>query len=111
MKRDEAGFPILPAGRDSTMAMMNGFASQRFGNETMEYLAMHLGFQLHAPVADATGLKGKYDFSLRWVTDRMPEEAGPNLLRGGAGAAGIEAGTEEDADRCSGGRSLREDSD
>ena len=81
MKRDEAGYPILPAGRDSTMAIMNGFASQRFGDATMEDLAMHLGFQLHAPVADATGLKGKYDFSLRWVTDRMPEESGPNLLR------------------------------
>jgi uncharacterized protein (TIGR03435 family) len=81
MKRDEAGFPILPPGRDSTMTVMRGYASQRFGEETMETLAMHLGFQLHAPVADATGLKAKYDFSLRWVMDRMPDEAGPNLFR------------------------------
>lgn len=81
MKRGEDGYPVLPAGRDSTMAIMNGYASQRFGDATMEHLAMHLGFQLHAPVADATGLKGKYDFSLRWITDRMPEDAGPNLFR------------------------------
>jgi uncharacterized protein (TIGR03435 family) len=81
MKRGEDGYPILPSGRDSTMAVMNGYASQRFGNEAIEQLAMHLGFQLHAPVVDATGLKGKYDFTLQWVMDRMPDDAGPNLLR------------------------------
>ncbi len=81
IKWDEAGYPILPAGRDSTMAIMNGYASQRFADATMEHLAMHLGFQLHQPVSDATGLKGKYDFSLRWVSERMPEETGPNLFR------------------------------
>jgi uncharacterized protein (TIGR03435 family) len=81
MKRGEDGYPILPAGRDSTMAVMNGYASQRFGDETMEHLAGNLGFQLHAPVVDATGLKAKYDFALHWVTDRTPEDAGPNLFR------------------------------
>ena len=83
MKRGEDGYPVLPAGRDSTMAVMYGYASQRFGDATMEHLAMNLGFQLRAPVVDATGLKGKYDFSLRWVMDRMgvPDDAGPNLLR------------------------------
>jgi uncharacterized protein (TIGR03435 family) len=82
MKRGEDGYPILPAGRDSTMAVMYGYATQRFGDATMEHLAMHLGFQLHAPVLDATGLKGKYDFSLRWIMDRMTEDTGgPNLFR------------------------------
>jgi uncharacterized protein (TIGR03435 family) len=80
-KRGEDGYPILPAGRESTMAMMNGYASQRFSDATLEYLATHLGFQLHAPVIDATGLKAKYDFTLHWVSDRMPDDAGPNLLR------------------------------
>ena len=82
MKRGEDGYPILPAGRDSTMAVMYGYATQRFGDATMEHLAMHLGFQLHTPVLDATGLKGKYDFSLRWIMDRMTEDTGgPNLFR------------------------------
>lgn len=81
IKRGEDGYPVLPAGRESTMAVTYGYASQRFAGETMENLAMGLGFQLHAPVADSTGLKEKYDFSLRWVMDRMPDDAGPNLLR------------------------------
>jgi uncharacterized protein (TIGR03435 family) len=81
LKRGDDGYPILPAGRRSTMAIMNGYASQRFGEATMEHLAMNLGFQLHAPVVDATGLKAKYDLTLNWVTDRMPDDAGPNLFR------------------------------
>jgi uncharacterized protein (TIGR03435 family) len=81
MKRDEAGYPILPPGRDSTMAMMRGFANQRFGDATMAHLAENLAFQLHKPVIDATDLKGKYDFTLHWVTDEMAEDTGPNLFR------------------------------
>ena len=32
-------------------------------------------------MTDATGLKAKYDFTLRWIGDRMPDDAGPNLFR------------------------------
>jgi uncharacterized protein (TIGR03435 family) len=55
IKQDEAGYPILPPGRDSTMAMMRGFASQRFGDETMEHLAG--GPNLFRAIQEQLGLK------------------------------------------------------
>jgi uncharacterized protein (TIGR03435 family) len=82
IKQDDAGYPILPPGRESTMAMTRGFATQRFGDETMAHLAQNLAFQLAKPVIDATDLKGKYDFTLHWVADGVQDDAGgPNLFR------------------------------
>ena len=59
------GFPDIPPGG---MAMMRGVARWRPVRITMEAVASMLGAQLHQPVTDATGLKGKYDFTLSWVT-------------------------------------------
>jgi uncharacterized protein (TIGR03435 family) len=71
MKKDESGFPILPPGRKSMMAGMGSGYTQRFGEETMEQLAEMLSLRLGGPVADETGLKGKYDFELRWTDDQF----------------------------------------
>jgi len=71
MKKDENGFPILPPGRKSMMYGMGSGYTQRFGEETMEQLAEMLSVRLGGPVADATGLKGKYDFELRWTDDQF----------------------------------------
>ena len=52
--------------------MMRGagiHATQRFVAESMPQLASVLSSRLKAPVTDATGLQGKYDFTLRWVMD------------------------------------------
>jgi uncharacterized protein (TIGR03435 family) len=42
---------------------------------------------VHAPVADATGLQGKFDFTLSWVMDRgapfappPDDDAGPTIF-------------------------------
>jgi uncharacterized protein (TIGR03435 family) len=67
-KLDKDGFPDLPPGRGTSMAMMNGKARWRATKETTGMLASMLGTQLSQPVTDATGLKGKYDFTLSWVT-------------------------------------------
>lgn len=81
LKKDATGYPILPAGRDSTMAIMNGYASQRFGNEPITQLVANLGFQLHKPITNSTGLTGKYDFELHWAADPKLEDTEPNLFR------------------------------
>lgn len=67
-KLDKDGFPDLPPGRGSGMVMMNGKARWRATRETTGMLASMLGGQLSQPVTDATGLQGKYDFTLSWVT-------------------------------------------
>lgn len=59
------GFPdISPGG----MAMMNGVARWRPMKATMKTIASMMSGQVGSPVNDATGLTGKYDFTLSWVT-------------------------------------------
>jgi uncharacterized protein (TIGR03435 family) len=83
-KKDADGFPILPAGRRSVMmAIMGGYSTQRFGDAPIEELADMLAARMHGPVIDGTGLKGKYDFTLRWIQEggtATNETPGPRLL-------------------------------
>jgi len=37
--------------------------------------------QLHQPVNNATGLAGKYDFTMHWVSEGSADSTGPNLIR------------------------------
>ncbi len=84
-KADPEGFPILPAGRVAmVMAMANGRAVMRHSDESVEQIAAMLADQLGRPVTDATGLKGKYDFTLKWVAEGIgtpDDDSAPNLLR------------------------------
>jgi uncharacterized protein (TIGR03435 family) len=66
---DKDGFPELPPGRGPGMIMMNGKARWRASEATIEQVASMLAAQLGQPVHDATGLTGKYDFSLFWATE------------------------------------------
>jgi uncharacterized protein (TIGR03435 family) len=68
--RDKDGFPVLPPGRYG-MAMMNGKARWVAPEQTMEQIATVLGSQLNQPVVDATGLHGKYEVNLMWVSENM----------------------------------------
>jgi uncharacterized protein (TIGR03435 family) len=47
--------------------------------ETMEHFASTLTGQLNAPVVDATGLAGKYDFTLKWLPGTLHPEDDPGL--------------------------------
>jgi uncharacterized protein (TIGR03435 family) len=66
------GFPSLPEGRAPIMMMMStkdGPANaMRAHNESAEEIASTLSHQVELPLRDATGLKGKYDFTLYWLT-------------------------------------------
>jgi uncharacterized protein (TIGR03435 family) len=73
MKRDEDGFPILGPG--SSMSMVPGHARMKSEGETMAWLVELLSQQLHSPVTDATGLKGKYDFVVSWTWEEGPGAA------------------------------------
>jgi uncharacterized protein (TIGR03435 family) len=88
---DKDGFPDLPAGRGASMIMMNGKARWRASDETMEQLASMLGTQLGQPVKDATGMKGKYDFTLSWANESFAAGRGGVMAgpEGGAPAASL----------------------
>jgi len=85
-KTDAEGFPVLPPGRVPMMMMlMGGHATARHAAETMEEFAVSLSYDVHKPVTDATGLKGKYDFTLHWISEgagpSTGDETGPTLFR------------------------------
>ena len=69
--RSPDGFPALPEGTAPIMMMMStkdgpGIA-MRAHDETAEGIASTLSHQVNVPVHNATGLKGKYDFTLYWL--------------------------------------------
>jgi len=71
---DAEGFPVFPAGTTAFKSIRNLSRYQAAG-ETMEALAKLLAGQLKSPVTDATGLKGKYGFTLSWLDGEMPGES------------------------------------
>jgi len=85
-RTDAEGFPVLPPGRVPMMMMVaGGYATSRHVAETMEEFAVTLSYQLHKPVTDTTGLKGKYDFTLHWIAQgagpSTSDDTGPTLFR------------------------------
>ncbi len=73
LKKDDEGFPVLPAGY-TTYAMAMNHARLQGASETMEHFVSTLAGQLNAPVVDATGLTGKYDFTLKWIAGNLRPE-------------------------------------
>lgn len=60
----------------------NGQVSKRFTSTSMSDLILTLRFYTGRPVVDQTGLKGRYDFSLRWSQDEAQAAADPNAPPG-----------------------------
>jgi uncharacterized protein (TIGR03435 family) len=88
---DKDGFPELGLG--ASMAMMGNKARWRAVKATTAQIASMFAAQLGQPVNDATGLRGKYDFTLSWVTEsrggsRGAAVAGPP--EGGSPLAGMD---------------------
>jgi uncharacterized protein (TIGR03435 family) len=75
---DREGFPVLPAGRPGYESV-NGRARMQGTNETMDEFARKLVNQLDLPVQNATGLAGRYDYSLYWASTSA-DDAGPSLF-------------------------------
>lgn len=68
--------PGLTAGKNGSIppgwVLETGTLTSRRGQwvlATMENIAVFLSNQIHKPVTDSTGLKGKYDISLDWAPD------------------------------------------
>lgn len=68
---DKDSYPILPPGIRSGGMVINGRATTRVSNMTMEQFAGYLTRILRRPVTDATGLQGKYDMTLHYVQEPM----------------------------------------
>ena len=75
MKMGPDGFPVLPTnfgGRGGLFMMMTPFGARLMGQkQTMQDLVERLSSTLTKPVTDATGLKGKYDFTLTYSMDGL----------------------------------------
>jgi uncharacterized protein (TIGR03435 family) len=54
---------------DQQNGTRNGQHIEQLKNTSMPELAKILQFRVDRPVVDQTGLKGRYDFELRWATD------------------------------------------
>jgi uncharacterized protein (TIGR03435 family) len=56
---------------------VNGQHTEDIKNASMSELTQVLQFHVDRPVVDQTGLKGRYDFKLKWTTDesKLPTDA------------------------------------
>lgn len=73
------GFPELPPGDRSLTVTTAAGAVRRGSRETLEEIAEALSKQFRRPVTDATGLKGRYDYTLKWRPDRVSAGAAGTL--------------------------------
>jgi uncharacterized protein (TIGR03435 family) len=85
MKLDREGYPELPLGRNSSMAISGDRARWRFADESMDAFARTIAEQMiRQPVMDATGLTGKYDFVMSFSYASMqpnaPADSGPSVF-------------------------------
>jgi uncharacterized protein (TIGR03435 family) len=80
---DKDGFPVLRPGYMGFRSTGNR-AQIQSSADTMEHFATMLTGQLAAPVQDATGLAGYYDFTLKWVPGIPRPEDDPGLTLEGA---------------------------
>ena len=52
-----------------------------FSKVGMKLLAFYLGNQVERVVVDETGLRGEYDFRLRWAPEETVDSTAPSLFR------------------------------
>lgn len=82
-KMDKDGFPIPPPLRGWRTVRDGRRITQPFTDATFDRVAGYLANAMGRPVHDATGLKGKYDFVLKWVTDHggpVTEDSSPTIF-------------------------------
>jgi uncharacterized protein (TIGR03435 family) len=86
LELDGGGYPLVPPSEGSWLvALRSGHARMHQLNASMQDLAALLSKQLSRPVTDATGLKGRYEFTLSWMAgvsaqDGPTADVGPDLL-------------------------------
>ena len=86
LELDSEGYPMVPPREGSWLvALRSGHARTHQLNAYMRDLAAMLSKQLSRPVTDATGLQGRYEFTLSWMagvpaSDGPTADMGPDLL-------------------------------
>jgi uncharacterized protein (TIGR03435 family) len=86
LELDGEGYPMVPPREGSWLvALRSGRARTHQLSASMQDLAALLSKQLSRPVTDATGLKGRYEFTLSWMAgvpaqDGPTADMGPDLL-------------------------------
>ncbi|MDP9169612.1 MAG: TIGR03435 family protein [Acidobacteriota bacterium] len=95
MEMGKDGFPVMAKGIGPSSIMMNGRARTQASDQTMQQLAALLANQVGKPVTDATGLKGKYDFTLTYAPDTSHMGLGPPPM---SPDGGVPAPAANDAD-------------
>src|SRR5439155_16747652 len=79
--------PVPPAKEGHVNAAMGDDGGRMIGNKsTMASLASVLTLFLKRPVVDRTGLKGYYDFDVKWNAAEMQDGQRPGPGFGAAGA-------------------------
>jgi len=66
MNTDAEGFPVV-AGKSGKAGAGSRIRS-KWNNVTVAELLSSLAFEVHSPVTDSTGLTGKYDIDLHWIS-------------------------------------------
>jgi len=83
LETDREGYPIVPPNEGTWLtALRSGRARTHQLNASMTDLAVILSDQLGRPLTDATGLTGRYDFTLSWtngVSTDAGADSGPDL--------------------------------
>jgi uncharacterized protein (TIGR03435 family) len=78
LETDGEGYPVVPPREGSWLvALRSGRARTHQLNASMADLAGILSNQLEKPVTDATGLKGRYEFTLSWMA-AVPASPAPS---------------------------------
>jgi len=97
LSRDAYGIPIIPMRRgvSTMMSGMNGVVRLMSSDTSMDQLATTLSAQLSRPVTDSTGLKGKYDITLTYVSPNVA--AGPSALPAASAPGAVPAMPESEA--------------
>jgi len=80
--RGREGEMVAPKACKGCMMIINGKAIINADGETMEELAKQLSNQVGKPVQDATGLTGKYDFSLTFDSQGAMRNMIPEMSAG-----------------------------
>jgi uncharacterized protein (TIGR03435 family) len=90
----EDGYPNVPPREASwTVVLRTGYARTHQLAASMEDFVGMLSNQLERPVADDTGLKGRYEFTISWmagVPASAGGEAGPDLFAALRGQLGLQ---------------------
>jgi len=68
-----SALPPTPTGERPPCGIQLAPGTLTAGGMTMAVLANHLSMWVDRIVTDRTGLQGRFDLSLKWLPDRMPE--------------------------------------